>query len=67
MVLRKLRIGTRLAVGFGSILAIMMVVVVAATVLSKRSRDELAVVLEAASAKEMLAADMKALALEQSA
>ena len=66
MVLRNMRIGTRLAVGFGSILAILMVMVIVITVMSKRSRDELTAVLESAGAKQMLAAEMKSLALEQS-
>src|SRR5258707_2838228 len=67
MILRKMRIGTRLALGFGAILAIMLVVSVGGTALGKKSRDELAAVLAAAGAKEALAAEMKALALEQSA
>ncbi|MGZ5685149.1 MAG: methyl-accepting chemotaxis protein [Usitatibacter sp.] len=67
MILRKLRIGTRLALGFGAILAIMMVVSVGGTTLGKKSRDELAQVMDAADTKERLAADMKALVLEQSA
>ncbi len=66
MFLRKMRIGTRLAVGFGSILVFLMAVVVAVTFMGKSSRDELMAVLGAASAKEALAAEMKALALEQS-
>ena len=67
MVLRKTRIGTRLALGFGAILAIMMVVTVGGTVVSQKSRKDLALVLEAAGAKENLAANMKAVVLEQSA
>jgi methyl-accepting chemotaxis protein len=67
MVLRKLRIGPRLALGFGAILAIMMVVSVAGTWLGKKSRDDLAAVHDASAAKISLANDMKALALEQSA
>ena len=67
MLLRKLRIGARLALGFGAILALMLAVSVGGTVLGKKSRDDLAAVLDAAGAKETLAADMKALALEQSA
>ncbi len=67
MMLRKLRIGTRLALGFGVILAIMMTVSVGGTWLGKKSRDDLAVVHEATAAKLNLAAEMKALALEQSA
>jgi len=67
MILRKMRIGTRLALGFGAILAIMLVVSVGGTALGKKSRDELAAVVASAGAKEGLAAEMKALALEQSA
>jgi methyl-accepting chemotaxis protein len=67
MILRKMRIGTRLAMGFGAILAIMLVVSVGGTALGKKSRDELAAVVASAGAKEGLAAEMKALALEQSA
>jgi X-X-X-Leu-X-X-Gly heptad repeat protein len=67
MDLRKLRIGTRLAFGFGAILAIMMVVSVAGTWLGKKSRDDLAAVHDASAAKISLANEMKALALEQSA
>jgi methyl-accepting chemotaxis protein len=67
MNLRKIRIGTRLALGFGAILVLMMAVNVVGTVLTKNSRDELARVLEAAAAKESLAASMKANFLQQSA
>jgi methyl-accepting chemotaxis protein len=67
MILRRMRIGTRLALGFGAILAIMLVVSVGGTALGKKSRDELAAVVAVAGAKESLAAEMKALALEQSA
>ncbi len=66
MILRKLRIGTRLALGFGAILLLMMAVVVGGTLLTKQSRDTLAGVLRDASAKESLAAAMKAISLEQS-
>jgi methyl-accepting chemotaxis protein len=66
MTLRKLRIGTRLGLGFGVILAIMVVVAVAGTALGKKSRDDLAVVVEAAGVKERLAAEMKSLMLEES-
>jgi methyl-accepting chemotaxis protein len=67
MFLRKLRIGPRLALGFGAILAIMMVVSVGGTALGKKSREDLAAVVASASEKDALAAEMKALALEQSA
>ena len=66
MLLRKLRIGSRLALGFGVILAVMIVVSVGGTALGQQSRDDLARVVAAAGAKERLAADMKALVLEQS-
>ena len=66
MILRKLRIGTRLGLGFGVILAIMVAVAVGGTALGKKSRDELAAVVEAAGTKERLAASMKSLMLEES-
>ena len=67
MLLRNLRIGPRLALGFGAVLAIMLTVSVAGTWLGKKSRDDLAAVVAAAGAKQNLATEMKALALEQSA
>jgi methyl-accepting chemotaxis protein len=67
MLLRKLKIGTRLALGFGAILAIMMAVSVGGTWLGKKSRDDLAAVHDGTASKLNLAAEMKALALEQSA
>ena len=66
MVLRKLKIGTRLSIGFGAILALMMVVTVGATALGKKSQEELTALHQSAAAKETLAASMKALVLEQS-
>ncbi len=66
MVLRNLTIGTRLAFGFGAILAIMMVVSVGGTALGTKSRSDLAAVSAAANAKERVAADMKELVLERS-
>jgi methyl-accepting chemotaxis protein len=66
MLLRKLKIGSRLALGFGLILALMMVVSVGGTALGKKSRDDLAHVISIASTKERLAAEMKTLVLEQS-
>ena len=66
MVLRNMTIGTRLAFGFGAILAIMMVVSVGGTALGTKSRTDLAAVSAAASAKERVAADMKELVLERS-
>ena len=66
MFLRNLRIGSRLALGFGAVVAILMVVSVGGTWLAQKSRDELAAVIAAGEAKQTLAAEMKALALEQS-
>jgi methyl-accepting chemotaxis protein len=66
MVLRKLRIGTRLGLGFGVILAIMVVVAIGGTALGKKSRDDLATVVQNAGTKERLAAEMKSLMLEES-
>jgi len=65
--LRSLRIGTRLALGFGLVLAIVLAVSVVATWLGQKGRDDLAAVHAATGAKLSLASDMKALALEQSA
>ncbi len=67
MNLRQLRIGTRLAIGFGVILFVMMAVNVSGTLLTKKSREDLARVLTAANAKEALAASMKSNFLEESA
>ncbi|MEP7070665.1 MAG: MCP four helix bundle domain-containing protein, partial [Usitatibacter sp.] len=67
MFLRNLRIGTRLGLGFGAVLAIMLAVSLAGTWLGKKSRDELAAVAATAGAEPKLAGEMKALALEQSA
>jgi methyl-accepting chemotaxis protein len=66
MLLRNLKIGTRLAVGFGAILVIMVAVAVGGTALAKKSRDDLTATLQTTGDKERLAADMKALVLEQS-
>ncbi len=66
MVLRNLSIGSRLALGFGTILAILMVVSVGGTMLATKSRNDLAGVTERVDAKERLAGDMKALVLERS-
>ncbi|HLX24081.1 MAG TPA: methyl-accepting chemotaxis protein, partial [Usitatibacter sp.] len=64
--LRDLRIGPRLALGFGIIVFVMAAVALGATRLGQSSRDGLAEVIEAAGAKEALAAQMKAFLLEQS-
>jgi methyl-accepting chemotaxis protein len=66
MLLRNLKIGFRLALGFGVILVIMVVVAIGGTALAKKSRDDLAATLQSTGDKERLAADMKALVLEQS-
>ena len=63
--LRSLRIGTRLALGFGAIVAVLVAVGVGASLYGKASRKELANLIETAGAKEALAADMKSLLLEQ--
>ena len=66
MFLRNLTIGTRLALGFGAILAIMLVVSVGGTALGSKSRKDLAAVAAAAATKERLASDMMELVLERS-
>ena len=67
MLLRKMKIGTRLALGFGAVLAVMLVVSMGATALGQKSRHDLATILESSRQKERLAADLKSLVLEQSA
>ena len=67
MNLRNMKIGLRLALGFGVILAVLMVVSIAATVFGKIGRDNLVAVMTAAETKERLAFEMKAIVLEQSA
>jgi len=62
-----MRIGTRLALGFGAVLAVMIVVSFGGTWLGKKSRDELAAVMATSAEKQSVAAQMKALTLEQSA
>jgi methyl-accepting chemotaxis protein len=52
MLLRKLKIGSRLGLGFGVILGVMIVVSVGGTALGKKSRDDLSEVIAAASSKE---------------
>ena len=65
MVLRKLKIGSRLAIGFGAVMLLLVGAAVGAVVLDKVNRDRLTETLAAASAKEQLAVEMKLLALEQ--
>ena len=65
MLLRQMRIGSRLALGFSAVLLAMIIVSFGGTWLAKTSRDDLAAVVDAATTKQNLAAEMKALALEQ--
>ncbi len=66
MILRNLTIGTRLALGFGAILAILMAVSVGGTALGTKSRKDLAAVSAMATAKERLASDMQEQVLDRS-
>jgi methyl-accepting chemotaxis protein len=66
MVLRKLKIGSRLAVGFGVILLVLAGTTVFSTLAEKYNRERLTETIAAANAKEQLAVEMKLLALEQS-
>jgi methyl-accepting chemotaxis protein len=66
MNLRDLRIGTRLTLGFGSIILIGVALVVVSTLVGKRGREELRTAMEAAAAKEALASAMKNAVLERS-
>ena len=67
MILRNVSIGARLAAGFGTVLVVMLGASVAATYLGTKGRDEFAAVVARAGAKEHLAEEIKAIALEQSA
>jgi methyl-accepting chemotaxis protein len=67
MVLRQIRIGARLALGFGAVLAVLILVTFGGVWLGKKSRDDLAQVMAGTTAKQLLAAEMRAYALEQSA
>ncbi|MBR7777678.1 methyl-accepting chemotaxis protein [Undibacterium rugosum] len=64
MNLRHLRIGTRLAIGFGVILASLVLILVVDNVLSSRNRQQMSQGLAAAKAKSTLAASMKTALLE---
>jgi methyl-accepting chemotaxis protein len=62
--LRRLRIGARLGIGIGLILALLTLVLVASNVIGWQSRNALIAGLNAASSKEALAAEMKSALLE---
>jgi methyl-accepting chemotaxis protein len=64
MHLRSLRIGTRLAIGFGIILAMLVVALAADYVVSTRNREAMIAGLEVSNAKSALAADIKSALLE---
>ena len=64
MTLRNLRIGTRLALGFGIILAILIAVLAADNIVSTRNREAMIAGLEKSNAKGALAADIKSALLE---
>jgi methyl-accepting chemotaxis protein len=63
----NLRIGARLALGFGSLLAAMLGALLATKAIDESSRASLAATLQAAHAKEALATEMRAVSLSQSA
>jgi methyl-accepting chemotaxis protein len=65
MILRNLSIGTRLALGFGAILAVLLVVSAGGTALGTKSRRDLAAVTAMATAKERLASDMQEFVLRR--
>ena len=67
MDIRNMKIGLRLALGFGVILAVLVLVSIAGMVFARIGRDNLVSVMAAAAAKERLAFEMKAIVLEQSA
>jgi methyl-accepting chemotaxis protein len=62
--LRRMRIGARLGIGIGLILALLTLVLVASNVIGWQSRNALIAGLNAASSKEALAAEMKSALLE---
>ncbi|WP_420473844.1 methyl-accepting chemotaxis protein [Noviherbaspirillum sp. ST9] len=64
MKLRSLRIGTRLAIGFGIILAMLVIALGADSVVSARNRDAMIAGLENSNAKSALAGDIKGALLE---
>jgi len=64
MKLRSLRIGTRLAIGFGIILAMLVVALGADSIVSTRNREAMIAGLEVSNAKSALAVDIKGALLE---
>jgi methyl-accepting chemotaxis protein len=64
MNLRKLRIGTRLAIGFGVILAMLIILLVADSFFSASNRRQMIAGLELSNTKSALAANMKSSLLE---
>ncbi|OWW21635.1 methyl-accepting chemotaxis protein [Noviherbaspirillum denitrificans] len=64
MSLRRLRIGTRLAFGFGIILAMLIAALAADSLISARNRAAMIAGLELSNSKSMLAADIKSALLE---
>ena len=64
MNLRHLRIGTRLAVGFGVILATLVLILVIDSIFSASNRKEMVAGLELSHSKSELAATMKSSMLE---
>ncbi|HZX28953.1 MAG TPA: methyl-accepting chemotaxis protein [Telluria sp.] len=64
MNLRDFKIGTRLAIGFGSILLILVVMILLATVLNYRNKSGLLSGLNVASAKTLQVGNMKSMMLE---
>ena len=64
MNLRNLRIGARLGAGFGIILALLLVVIIAVNVISENNREKSTAGLKNSHAQELLAATMKSALLE---
>jgi methyl-accepting chemotaxis protein len=64
MSFRNLRIGMRIGVGFGLVLAIMVIIIFASSVLGQRNRTSLIDGLGTANSKIVLATKMKSLLLE---
>jgi methyl-accepting chemotaxis protein len=66
MFLRNLKIGTRLALGFGVIVGAMLLVAIGGATYAKSTREALTDMLQVSGEKESLVADMRAYVLEQS-